>query len=142
MDSPTGKALQCVVVTPERAVLDEAADFVALPLYDGELGILPGRAPLIGRLGLGELRLRRGDAVRRYYVDGGFAQVRDNVVTVLTPRAIRAEDLDLAAAERALEAARGPTGTEGIEKQLKAQQRARAQLQVARRLHRGVGAAH
>ena len=55
--------LRCVVVTPERAVLDEPADFVALPMYDGELGVLPGRAPLIGRLGCGELRIRRGGQV-------------------------------------------------------------------------------
>src|SRR5947207_4986854 len=86
--------LQCVVVTPERAVLDEAVDFVALPMYDGELGVLPGRAPLIGRLGYGELRLRHGEATRRYFVDGGFAQVRDDVVTVLTARALRAEEID------------------------------------------------
>jgi F-type H+-transporting ATPase subunit epsilon len=46
---PDSHTLQCVVVTPERAVLDEPADFVALPMYDGELGVLPGRAPLIGR---------------------------------------------------------------------------------------------
>ena len=52
MDPTTG-SVQCVVVTPERAVLDEPADFVSLPMYDGELGILPGRAPLIGRLGYG-----------------------------------------------------------------------------------------
>ncbi|HEV3448331.1 MAG TPA: F0F1 ATP synthase subunit epsilon, partial [Gemmataceae bacterium] len=83
------RSLQCVVVTPERAVLDEPVDFVVLPLYDGELGVLPGRAPLIGRLGPGELRLRRGDAIRRFFVDGGFAQVRNNIVTVLTPRAVR-----------------------------------------------------
>ena len=76
--------LQCVVVTPERAVLDEPADFVALPMYDGELGVLPGRAPLIGRLGYGELRIRRGQETRRFFVDGGFAQVRANTVTVLT----------------------------------------------------------
>src|SRR5207253_820214 len=81
---PESKPLQCVVVTPERAVLDEPADFVALPMYDGELGVLPGRAPLIGRLGLGELRLRRGPDTRRYFIEGGFAQVRSNVVTVLT----------------------------------------------------------
>ena len=54
MDS-SSRTVQCVVVTPERAVLDEAVDFVALPMYDGELGVLPGRAPLIGRLGFGEL---------------------------------------------------------------------------------------
>src|SRR5437764_4873015 len=99
----SGKHLKVVVVTPEQAVLDEPADFVAVPLYDGELGVLPGRAPLIGRLGAGELRLRRGPETRRYFVDGGFAQVRDNVVTVLTQRATRAEDIDTAAATPALE---------------------------------------
>src|SRR4051794_11590442 len=123
---PTGDAIQCVVVTPERAVLDEAADFVALPMYDGELGVLPGRAPLIGRLGFGELRTRRGGAVRRYYVDGGFAQVRNNVVTVLTPRAVRAEDINTGEAQRALEAALAPAPTpEAQAGQLKSQERAR-----------------
>src|SRR6266849_8627378 len=102
-------SLQCVVVTPERAVLDEPADFVALPMYDGELGVLRGRAPLIGRLGYGELRLRHGATTRRFFVDGGFAQVRSNVVTVLTPRAIRGEDIDVQSATQTLEAA--PTAT-------------------------------
>src|SRR5205085_4600452 len=96
------RTLQCVVVTPERAVLDEPADFVALPMYDGELGVLPGRAPLIGRLGYGELRLRRGGDTRRFFVDGGFAQVRENTVTVLTQRALKVEEIDVHAAEQAL----------------------------------------
>jgi F-type H+-transporting ATPase subunit epsilon len=123
--------LQCVVVTPERAVLDEPADFVALPLFDGELGVLPGRAPLIGRLGMGELRLRQGAQTRHYYVDGGFAQVRDNVVTVLTPRALRSDEIDPAAAERALQAGRTVAATPEVQaEQMKAQERARAQLRV------------
>src|SRR3954468_4392353 len=94
-DTPaaTGRTLRCVVVTPERAVLDETASFVVLPLYDGELGILPGRLPLIGRLGFGELRLVRGSQVSRYYIDGGFAQVRNDVISVLTPRALAAEEI-------------------------------------------------
>ena len=79
--------LQCIVVTPERAVLDESADFVALPMFDGELGVLPGRAPLIGRLGYGELRVRIGEHTQHFYVDGGFAQVHANIVTVLTAKA-------------------------------------------------------
>jgi F-type H+-transporting ATPase subunit epsilon len=87
------KTLQCVVVTPERTVVDEAADFVAVPLYDGELGVLPRRAPLIGKLGCGELRIRHGNESERVYVDGGFAQVRDDVVTILTARAMRASDI-------------------------------------------------
>src|SRR5205807_6982076 len=94
------RQLQCVVVTPEKAVLDAAADFVALPLYDGELGVLPGRLPLIGRLGTGELRIKHGDHVRRFYLDGGFAQVRSNVVTVLTSRAVPAADINAQAAEQ------------------------------------------
>src|SRR2546421_318129 len=104
----TGRRLHCVVVTPERMLLDEPADFVALPMYDGELGVLPGRAPLIGRLGYGELRIRRDGAVRRFFVDGGFAQVRADTVSVLTPRALKAEEINPAAARQALEEARRP----------------------------------
>ena len=100
---PGEKKLQCVVVTPEKTLFDEWVDFVALPLYDGELGVLAGRAPLIGRLGFGELRTRTDEVVRRYFVDGGFAQVRHDVVTVLTQRAIPADELDAEAAARDLE---------------------------------------
>src|SRR4051812_44244722 len=83
-------AVRCVVVTPEKAVLDQVAEMVILPMYDGELGVLPGRAPLIGRLGAGELRLRTAAGVSRWYVEPGFVQVRDNVITVLTARARKA----------------------------------------------------
>jgi F-type H+-transporting ATPase subunit epsilon len=129
---PAYKELECVVVTPERALLEESADFIAVTLYDGELGVLPGRAPLIGRLGFGELRLRKDNVVHRFYVDGGFVQVRDDVVTVLTPRAQKAEDIDMAAAREALAAAqvRAPT-PEAQEAQFQAQSRARALLRVA-----------
>ena len=128
------RTLQCVVVTPERAVLDERVDFVALPMYDGELGVLPGRAALIGRLGPGELRIRHGEHTQRFFVDGGFAQVRGDVVTVLTPRAQKAENIDPAAARAALEAAQVAGATPQQQAaQLKAQQRARAQLRVAGR---------
>ena len=126
------RPLQCVVVTPERALLDEQADFVALPMYDGELGVLPGRAPLIGRLGYGELRIRRGQETRRFFVDGGFAQVRANTVTVLTGRALKAEEIDAAEAERTLHETRPAAATpEATEALHKAQERARAQLRVA-----------
>jgi F-type H+-transporting ATPase subunit epsilon len=117
----SGKSFQCVVVTPEHAILDESVEFVALPMVDGELGVLHGRAPLIGRLGFGELRLQREGSTQHYYVDGGFAQVRDNVVTVLTSRALRADQIDP-------ETITIPTSAD-----LKAQQRARAQVHVARR---------
>ncbi len=130
----TGQALQCVVVTPERAVLDETVDFVALPMYDGELGVLPGRAALIGRLGYGELRTVKGTQTQRLYVDGGFAQVRSNVVTVLTPRAIPTAELNAAAAAESLKAAATPAiGDEAQRERDKGLRRARAQLRMARR---------
>src|SRR6202171_4653990 len=111
VQSTTGRALQCVVVTPERALLDETVEFVVLPMYDGELGVLPGRAPLIGRLGYGELRIRRGAQTERFFVDGGFAQVRTNTVTVLTARALKADEINEAAAQQALQAALAPAPT-------------------------------
>jgi F-type H+-transporting ATPase subunit epsilon len=129
-----GRELQCVVVTPERAVFDEVADFVALPMFDGELGVAPGRAALIGRLGTGELRTRKAGVTKRYFVDGGFAQVRDNVVTVLTERAQKAEEISVESAQAALSKALQPTAKpEEQQAHEKAQQRARAQLRIARR---------
>jgi F-type H+-transporting ATPase subunit epsilon len=123
--------LHCVVVTPERALLDSDADFVVVPLYDGELGVLPGRAPLIGRLGCGELRIRQGEQTQRIYVDGGFVQVKSNTVTVLTARALKPEEIDTAAAEAALQQPATATTAEAADARLKAQDRARAQLRVA-----------
>ncbi|HBI44606.1 MAG TPA: ATP synthase F1 subunit epsilon [Planctomycetales bacterium] len=130
-DTTTEKILKCVVVTPERALVDATADFVALPMYDGELGVLPGRAPLIGRLGYGELRIRNGQETRRFFVDGGFAQVRANTVTVLTARALKAEEINTAAAEQALHETQPAATQETQEARYKAQERARAQLRVA-----------
>src|SRR5262249_23504966 len=103
--------LQCVVVTPEQVLLNAAVDFVALPMYDGELGVWRGRAAVIGRLDSGELRVREGEGARRFFVDGGFAQVRGDVVTVVTPRALIAEDIDTAAARASLDAPRGRRAT-------------------------------
>ena len=124
---PAPNTVQCVVVTPERTVLDAAVDFVAVPMYDGELGVLPGRAALIGRLGPGELRTQRGSEIQRFYVEGGFTQIRDNVVTVLTARAVKAQEINTQAANQALEA-RATT-----EDQFRAKDRARVQLRIARR---------
>ncbi len=97
--------MQVVVVTPENTALDEKADSLTLPLYDGSQGILDNHAPMIGRLGFGEMQISVGGSNLRYYVDGGFVQVADNVVSVLTGRAIPVSEIDVAAARQALEAA-------------------------------------
>jgi F-type H+-transporting ATPase subunit epsilon len=127
--------LQCIVVTPETTVLEQPADFVALPLYDGEIGIAPGHSPLIGRLGYGEMRLRRGGETSRYYVDGGFVEVSGNVVSVLTNRAVPAAQVDAAAAQEQLAAARArkANSAELLAIRERLVQQARAQARVARR---------
>lgn len=125
--------LTCIVVTPEQTVLESTTDFVALPLFDGEIGIAPGHSPLIGRLGYGEMRLKTGASVSRYYVDGGFVQVADNVVSVLTNRAVPADKVDAAAAHKQLEAAsKRPANTpELLEIRDRAIAQARGQMRVA-----------
>jgi len=141
MDATNPRGLQCVVVTPERAVLDEPAEFVALPMFDGELGVLPGRAPLIGRLGIGEMRVKRGDHVTRFFVDGGFAQVRDNVVSVLTPAAQTPDQIKPDNVREALSAANATKATtpQQLADREKAQQQARAKLRVAGQPAAGAG---
>lgn len=140
MESPADilagqRIMAVVVVTPEATVLETPAQFVALPLYDGEIGIAPGRAPLIGRLGYGEMRIVEGTQTRRYYVDGGFLEISGNTVTVLTNRAVPAAELDVEAAQQQLdEAIRRQANTEerlAIRDRLILQ--ARAQIRTAGR---------
>lgn len=129
----TSTSLRVVVVTPEQTVLDAPASFVALPLYDGELGVAPGHAPMIGRLGYGELRIGHEPAVQRLYVDGGFVQVADNVVSVLTNRAIAAAKLDRTAIHAAISQATSQpaAGDEQIARRERLVAQGRAQLRVA-----------
>jgi F-type H+-transporting ATPase subunit epsilon len=127
--------LQCIVVTPESTVLDEQVEFVALPLYDGEIGVAPGRSPMIGRLGYGELRLVVSGQSKRYYVDGGFVQVAANVVSVLTNRAMPAAAIDTqVAAEHLTEARKRKANSEELlTARDRLERQARAQLRVAQR---------
>ena len=127
-------SIRCVVVTPERTELDREADFIALPMFDGELVVQKGRAPMIGRLGYGVLRLQTAAGPERYFVDGGFAQVEEDLVSVLTGRAIAVDLLDSDEATQALgEALELPSETPE-QSQIKntAVLRARGQLRASR----------
>ncbi|MBI3836313.1 MAG: ATP synthase F1 subunit epsilon [Planctomycetia bacterium] len=127
--------LQCIVVTPESTVLDEQVEFVALPLYDGEIGVAPGHSPMIGRLGYGELRLVTSGQSKHYYIDGGFVQVAANVVSVLTKRAMPAAAIDTQVAAEHLTEARGrrANSEELLAARDRLERQARAQLRVAQR---------
>jgi F-type H+-transporting ATPase subunit epsilon len=128
--------LTCIVVTPEQTVREAPADFVAVTLFDGEIGIGPGHTPLVGRLGYGELRIRRGKEVERFYVEGGFVEVVDNVVSLLTGRAVPADKIDEEAVAQQMETARQqPAHTpESMAARQQAVAQARAQLRVAQRV--------
>ena len=81
--------VHCVVVTPEKTELDTVCDSLVLPLFDGELGIQPGRAPMVGRLGFGILKIRTGTSVVEWFVDGGFVQVTRDGVNILTDSLVK-----------------------------------------------------
>lgn len=91
MAAPTAAAgagaLQVVVISPEATVFEGVADMVVAPAWDGELGIMRGHAPLMALLGSGDLRITRGGATEQFHVQGGFLQVVNDVVTVLSERA-------------------------------------------------------
>jgi F-type H+-transporting ATPase subunit epsilon len=106
-----------------------------VPMIDGELGIAHNRVPLIGRLGFGELRITQGGQVKHYYVDGGFVQVRDNVVTVLTSKAVLAREIQVSTARGMLGTPKVESTAEGQEALQKAQERARAQLRIAQKVN-------
>jgi F-type H+-transporting ATPase subunit epsilon len=78
------------VISPERVLFEGAASSVVAPGHDGELGILPGHAPLMTVLGKGVLRLEGAGSAARFQVQGGFLQVVDNTVRIVTESATAA----------------------------------------------------
>ena len=129
------KTIHCIVVTPEATAFEVDAEFVALPLFDGEIGIAVDHSPMIGRLGYGEMRIKADGKTSVYYLDSGFVQVAANTVSVLTNRAVPAAKLESAKAEALLAAAskKPATSPELEEIRDRAVSQARAQVRVARK---------
>ena len=92
--------LQVRIITPERIVFDGPVDGLVATAYDGQFGILPGHAPMMVVLGIGELRLRQGERYDWFAIGEGFLHVLDDVVTILTPLAEHAREIDVEAAKR------------------------------------------
>lgn len=81
------KTFHCSLLTPDRQVLDCEATFVAIPAHDGEIGFLKNRAPLLCKLGVGTVRVESVEGDFRFLIGGGFAQMLDNELTILTEHA-------------------------------------------------------
>jgi F-type H+-transporting ATPase subunit epsilon len=88
-------------VTPARTIVHGDVDEVELPGEDGYFGVLPGHAPLLAALKTGQIWYRKGADKTFAFVDGGFAEVLQDRVSVLAQVAERAEDIDTARAEAA-----------------------------------------
>ena len=100
------------LITPEQLVLEAPARFVAFPAHDGEMGILPQRAPLVCKLGMGELRVQSDAGDQRYFVEGGFAQMVGDRLTILAEYATLRSDLHAADARRELAEAQALPATD------------------------------
>jgi F-type H+-transporting ATPase subunit epsilon len=89
------------IVTPQRLLVRERAEEMQIPGRSGYLGILPGHAPLITELGIGEISYRENGRSRYLAVAWGFAEVLPNRVSILAETAERAEEIDVKRAEEA-----------------------------------------
>jgi F-type H+-transporting ATPase subunit epsilon len=94
--------LRLEVVTPSQRVLEGRASEVRIPGADGELGILPGHTPLLTALGTGQVRYTDGGTSGLLVVQGGFAEVQPDAVTVLAAVAETVDEIDVDAARTAL----------------------------------------
>jgi len=127
-------AFQCTVVTPEQQVLDESISQAIVPAHDGKVGVLTNRAPLIMKLGVGQMRLDLPNGQKRlFYVEGGVAQVKENKLTILTQEATPAADISAqsARAELAEAEARKITDQASFDERQMRLARARSRIEMA-----------
>jgi len=137
----SSKSFRCRLITPAAQVLDEQASSAVIPAWDGLLGVLPNRAPIVAKLGLGELSITLGEGkgIRRsFFVEDGFAQMVDNKLTILAAKAIPTESITEAEAQAELrEAEARRVERPGDEKRLAADRaRARAKVRLAQKPRR------
>ena len=132
------ETIKLEIVTPERLVVDVAVQEVVIPGKSGYLGVLPGHAPLITELSVGEIAYCAEGQVKRLAVAWGFAEVLPDKVTILAETAEKAEEIDVARAQAEKQQAEeelrkaGPGGNADAEAALEL---AKTRLEVASRLN-------
>ena len=138
------RTFRCRVVTPANSLLDEPVEYANIPMWDGLMGFQHGRAPLVGKLGMGELSLRfpastHGGADRTFFIDGGFVQMNDGELIILAEHAQSAETIaesdaqaELDAAERAEMDPGAADKAEEADRIRVARERARVRLRIAK----------
>ncbi|HXS99559.1 MAG TPA: ATP synthase F1 subunit epsilon [Elusimicrobiota bacterium] len=132
------KALTLELVTPEKVAWSAPADFVVLPAANGEMGVLPGHMPFLVQLGAGEVRITEGEQVKRFAVSGGFAEIKDDVISLFAETAEAADQINAERARQALEKAKAESSKPNVDPEHLAEieaavRRAQIRLRVARR---------
>jgi F-type H+-transporting ATPase subunit epsilon len=131
------ETLHLQIITPDKLLVREEADQVQIPGKSGSLGILPGHAPLITELMIGEISFSAGGNTQYFAVSWGFAEVLPHKVTILADTAERAEDINVTRAQeakaRAEELLRNPTPDLDYAATNHALRRAEVRLEVAAR---------
>jgi F-type H+-transporting ATPase subunit epsilon len=128
------ETIQLEIVTPERLVVNDTAEYIEIPGKTGYLGVLPGHAPLITELAVGEISYTNAGKTKRLAVAWGFVEVLQNKVTILAETAEKAEEIDTARAEAARKKAEAELQKAGVDGDKDAQaalDRANARLGVA-----------
>jgi F-type H+-transporting ATPase subunit epsilon len=126
---------QLEIVTPEKKVVETTAEEVQIPGKNGYLGILPGHAPLITELSVGEITFRENSTEQRLAVAWGFAEILPHKVTILAETAERPAEINVERARQGKERAEqrltsGDTSVD-VDRALDALQRAQVRLDVA-----------
>ncbi|MFI5363878.1 MAG: ATP synthase F1 subunit epsilon [Elusimicrobiota bacterium] len=132
------KHLTLELVTPEKVAWSAPADFVVLPAAGGEMGVLPGHMPFLVQLAEGEVRVKDKDQVKRFAISGGFAEIKDDVVSLFAETAELADQINAERAHQALERAKAESTKPGLDPLVLAEieaaiRRAQVRLNVARR---------
>lgn len=132
-------SFQLEIVTPEKQVVSDSVEEAQIPGKTGYLGILPGHAPLITELAVGEITYRKGSHINVLSVAWGFAEVLPDKVTILAEAAERPEEIDVQRAQesksRAEERLKSMDPDTNYERALNALKRAEVRLDVAQKRH-------
>jgi len=129
-------ALRLRIVTPTRLVVDTEVTELTAPGSEGQLGVLPMHVTFLGQLDVGILRYSEGGTAKQLVVHGGYAEVLDDVVTILADDAEFPDEVDVAAAKADLERIAGEIGAEQedtgrVAELLAAQKKAQVRLDLA-----------
>ncbi|MEK7382654.1 MAG: ATP synthase F1 subunit epsilon [Elusimicrobiota bacterium] len=132
-----GKTLTLELVTPEKVAWSAPADFVVLPAFLGEMGVLPGHQPFLVQLVAGEVRVTEKGAITCFAVSGGFAEVKGDTISLFAETAEMAGQIDAERARQSLEKAKMAALKPGLDLEQLAEmeaaiRRAQIRLRVAR----------